>query len=336
MNFTTILEKLINRKDLDSNEARFSFQEIINGRVPATQIAAFLTALRIKGETTKEIFEFVKIMQESAVLLDTNIQNIVDTAGTGGDGNCTFNISTCAALVACGAGVKIAKHGNRSVSSKSGSADVLEELGINIQITKETAEKQLEEIGITFLFAPLFHPAMKSVTLVRKELGFKTVFNILGPLTSPAGAKRQLIGVYDKTVIKKLAEVAQLLGNKKTLLVTSNMDEISNSQDTEIYEVTNDVIKNYTISPEDFGFKKNPIETLQIKDKTESARIIMDVLKGNSSSARDVVLLNAGAAIYVSGMASTITHGIKLAEKSIDSESALEKLNQLRGTHGYS
>lgn len=336
MGFTSILEKLIDRQDLDSAEAQFSFQEIMKGTVTSTQIAAFLTALKSKGESIDELFEFVTVMRKNAVLLDTKIKNIVDTAGTGGDGTGTFNISTCAAFVAAGAGVKIAKHGNRSVSSKSGSADVLEELGVNLQISKETAEKQLKEIGITFLFAPLFHPAMKQVAVVRKELGFKTVFNYLGPLTNPAGAKRQLIGVSDKKALKKLAEVSRLLKTERTLLVNSDIDEISISQKTDVCEVSYDKIKNYAIAPEDFGLKRSPIETIRITYTKESARMILAVLKGVPGPARDVVLLNAGAAAYAGGIAKSIATGITVAEKSIDSGNAFEKLNQLRvNTNGY-
>jgi len=330
MEFLQILHKLIDKENLTDDEAAFALEEIMQGKINNAQIAAFLTGLKIKGESIEEIAAFVKIMRKNAINFFPKVKNLVDTAGTGGDGSKTFNISTCAAFVAAGAGANVAKHGNRAASSKSGSADVLEELGIN-SITEPTiAEKQLEGIGITFLFAPAFHHAMKFVAPVRKELGFKTVFNILGPLTNPAGAKRQLIGAYDKSLLKKLAEVLKLLGTEKTLLVSSDIDEISICSETELYEITNGEIKNYNIIPEDFGFKRASLDAIRVEDKTKSAEVLLNVLKGRDGAARDIVLLNSGAAIYASGIANNIQQGISLAEKSIDSGKALEKLELLR------
>ncbi|MBS3067071.1 anthranilate phosphoribosyltransferase [Candidatus Micrarchaeota archaeon] len=330
MEFLQILHKLIDKENLTDGEAAFALEEIMQGKINNAQIAAFLTGLKIKGESIEEIAAFVKIMRKNAINFFPKVKNLVDTAGTGGDGSKTFNISTCAAFVAAGAGANVAKHGNRAASSKSGSADVLEELGIN-SITEPTiAEKQLEGIGITFLFAPAFHHAMKFVAPVRKELGFKTVFNILGPLTNPAGAKRQLIGAYDKSLLKKLAEVLKLLGTEKTLLVSSDIDEISICSETELYEITNGEIKNYNIIPEDFGFKRASLDAIRVEDKTKSAEVLLNVLKGRDGAARDIVLLNSGAAIYASGIANNIQQGISLAEKSIDSGKALEKLELLR------
>ena len=330
MEFLQILHKLIDKENLTDDEAAFALEEIMQGKINNAQIAAFLTGLKIKGESIEEIAAFVKIMRKNAINFFPKVKNLVDTAGTGGDGSKTFNISTCAAFVAAGAGANVAKHGNRAASSKSGSADVLEELGIN-SITEPTiAEKQLEGIGITFLFAPAFHHAMKFVAPVRKELGFKTVFNILGPLTNPAGAKRQLIGAYDKSLLKKLAEVLKLLGTEKTLLVSSDIDEISICSETELYEITNGEIKNYNIIPEDFGFTRSSLDAIRVEDKTKSAEVLLNVLKGRDGAARDIVLLNSGAAIYASGIANNIQQGISLAEKSIDSGKALEKLELLR------
>src|SRR3989338_660743 len=330
MEFLQILHKLIDKENLTDDEAAFALEEIMQGKINNAQIAAFLTGLKIKGESIEEIAAFVKIMRKNAINFFPKVKNLVDTAGTGGDGSKTFNISTCAAFVAAGAGANVAKHGNRAASSKSGSADVFEELGIN-SITEPTiAEKQLEGIGITFLFAPAFHHAMKFVAPVRKELGFKTVFNILGPLTNPAGAKRQLIGAYDKSLLKKLAEVLKLLGTEKTLLVSSDIDEISICSETELYEITNGEIKNYNIIPEDFGFTRSSLDAIRVEDKTKSAEVLLNVLKGRDGAARDIVLLNSGAAIYASGIANNIQQGISLAEKSIDSGKALEKLELLR------
>lgn len=334
--FSFILAKLIAKKDLQQEEAEFALQEIMHGKINNSQIAAFLTALKIKGETFEEIAALAETMRKNAITLNPKVNQLIDTAGTGGDNSRTFNISTCAAFVACGAGAGVAKHGNRAASSKSGSADVLEKLGINISIDSKTAEKQLEAIGITFLFAPAFHPAMKHVAPVRKELGFKTVFNILGPLTNPASAKRQLIGVYDKLLLKKMAEVLKILKTEKALVVSSDIDEISLSDDTKIYEISNNEIKNYTIRPEDFGFKRASLDSIRVEDKSKSAETILNVLKGEISTARDIVLLNAGAALYVSSIANSIKQGVSLAQKSIDSGKAMEKLKLLGDYHGYS
>ena len=350
MEFLQLLNKLMTKKDLLEEEVAFALEEIMYGKINNSQIAVFLTALKIKGETEKEIAAFAKVMRKNAIKIEPKVSSLVDTSGTGGDGSKTFNISTCAAFVAAGAGASVAKHGNRAASSKSGSADVLEELGVNILSDAKNVKKQLETIGIAFLFAPAFHPAMKHVASVRKELSFKTIFNVLGPLTNPANAKRQLIGVYpepnkkfgsaysqpandceyDKSLLKKLADVLKLLKTEKTLLVSSDIDEISISSETEVYEVASGEIKNYSIEPEDFGFKRTGLDVIRVEDKTKSAEVILSVLKGKNGPATDIVLLNAGAAIYASGIANNIKQGISLAEKSIDSGNALAKLELLR------
>lgn len=331
MEFSEIMDKLLEKKDLQEKEAAFALQEIMQGRINNSQIAAFLTTLKIKGETTEEIVAFAKTMKENALKMVPKTNHLIDTAGTGGDGSRTFNISTCAAFVAAGAGASVAKHGNRAASSKSGSADVLEELGVKIQVDPPKAVQQLEDIGIAFLFAPSFHPAMKHVAPVRAELGFKTVFNILGPLTNPAGARRQVIGVYDKSLLKKMADVVQRLGTERTLIVSSDMDEISVSAETNVFEVSGKNIKEYTTSPEDFGFERADPNSLRVETKAESAKMILDVLNGAQGPARDVILLNSGAAIFVSGIASSISEGIDLAKQSIDSGKAMQKLEQLKG-----
>lgn len=329
--FIRILEKLLERKDLDEEEVAFALEKIMFGEVNNAQISAFLTALEIKRESVPELIAFVKTMRRNAVTIAPRVRNLVDTAGTGGDNSSTFNISTCAAFVAAGCGASVAKHGNRAVSSKSGSADVLEELKVKIDLNPEIVQSQIEKIGIGFLFAPLFHPAMKNIAMVRKELGFKTVFNMLGPLTNPAGAKRQLIGVYDSKVLDTLVEVMKILGTEKTLIVSSDIDELSVSEDTHVLEIAGGDVKKYTLCPEEFGFKRVSIDQIRVNCKEESAKLILDILDGkNSESARDVILLNAGAAAYASGLAASIKSGITLAEKSIDSGKALEKLELLR------
>lgn len=329
MEFLTILNKVIAGSNLSEQEAAAALQQIMEGKINATQMAAFLTALKVKGETAEEIAAFAKTMRKNGIRIAPGVKHLVDTAGTGGDGSRTFNISTCAAFVTAGTGACVAKHGNRAASSQSGSADVLEELGVAIQMDPKTAERQLEQIGIAFLFAPVFHPAMKHVAPVRRELGFKTIFNILGPLTNPAGAKRQLIGVYDKMLLEKMAEALKLLGTEKALLVSSDVDEISISSETNVVEVAGIGITSYTLSPEELGFKRTGIGALQVKDRKESAEVIRKVLKGEQGPARDIVLLNAGAAIYASGIVKDIPAGIRLAEKSVDSGKAMEKLNAL-------
>jgi len=328
------LKKLLQMKDLTEDESALALEYIMQGNANNSQIAAFLTALRIKGETVDEIVGLVKTMRKYSkkVTLTKKPEtgNLLDTAGTGGDGSKTFNISTAAAFVAAGAGAVLAKHGNRAASSKSGSADVLEELGVDIDINEEIAKKQLEKMGITFLFAKSYHPAMRFVAPVRKELGFRTIFNVLGPLTNPADAKRQVIGVYDKGIMKKMAEALAKLGTEKTVFLSSDIDEFSISTETSVIEVAGKEIKEYILAPEDFGIERGKIGELQVVDRIESAGVIINVLEGKPGAARDVVVLNAGAAIYACGLAGTIKEGTKLAEKSIDSGKALEKLDALR------
>lgn len=333
--FSLLIQKILEKKDLNGRETRFAFNELTSGKAGCIRAAAFLTALKAKGETAEEVTFFAKEMKEKAVKV-TGIcaERLVDTAGTGGDGKKTFNVSTCTAFVASGAGAVVAKHGNRAASSASGSADVLEELGVNMSKSPETARGELENFGISFLFAPAFHPAMKNVARVRRELGFKTVFNILGPLTNPAGAERQLIGAYDDDTAGKIARALTLLGTKKALVVSSDTDEISVSTETQVREVSGENVKKYVLTPEEFGFKITEITGLLAEDKKQSAKTIVKVLNGKSEgSVRNIVLLNAGAAVYASGVATSISQGISLAEKSIDSEKALEKMELLRNGH---
>lgn len=329
--FSQILGKLMVRTDLSAIDAESAMNAIMAGAVPNAQVAAFLTALKMKGETAEEIAAFARAMRKNMISIDPKCENLVDTCGTGGDGRCTFNISTCSAMVASACGAKVAKHGNRAASSKSGSADVLEELGIKIAVGPYEAKRMIETRGFAFLFAPAFHPAMKNVANVRKELGFRTVFNILGPLANPANAKRQVIGVFDKETAGKMFMALRILGTERALVVSSDTDEISISSDTEVCELNNGKITNYSVSPEDFGFKCADISELVVADKKESAGIILDVLGGKKNgAARDVVLLNAGATLYVGGIAANIQEGIALADKAIESGKAMEKLEELR------
>lgn len=333
--FNSILQKLLEKSDLSDKEAAFALGEIVDGRVNNAQTAAFLTALKVKGETVEEIVACARTMKARAVPIHCAANNLTDTAGTGGDGKGTFNVSTCAAIIAAGAGAAIAKHGNRSVSGKSGSIDALEKLGIAIPTSPQAAEAQLEMAGITFVFAQLFHPAMKNVAQARKELGFKTIFNLLGPLTNPANARRQLIGAYGMDALTKIAEAAKRLGTEKALIVTSDTDEISISAETNACEIANGEARQYTLKPEEFYIKRAPLNAIAAMDSAESAEIILGVLNGNSGPARDVAILNASAALYVAGRAESIKKGIRLAEESVDSGKAKAKLELLRESNGH-
>ena len=285
----------------------------------------------MKGETVDEIAGAAEALKSKATRIKSRYENIVDTCGTGGDSLHTFNISTAAALVAAGAGVAVAKHGNRSVSSKCGSADVLTSLGVNIDIPPELMEKCLYEVGISFLFAPKLHTSMRYVMGPRSEIGARTIFNILGPLTNPARTKRQLIGVYDKNLVQRVVDVLQVMGSEQIMAVYGyeGMDEISISGPTRVCELVHDQVFNYTLTPENFEMKSAPVSDIQVKTVAESKKMLLSVLKGKSSSALDVVILNAGAAIKVSGRVDSIWDGIKFARKSIESGNAYKVLENL-------
>jgi anthranilate phosphoribosyltransferase len=307
-------------------------EEIMTGRATQAQIGCILTALHMKGETIEEISGFAKVMREKASRIYPDVEMIVDTCGTGGDRLHTFNISTTVAFVVAGCGVAVAKHGNRSVSSKSGSADVLEALGVNINLSPEMVKKCIETTGIGFMFAPGFHSAMKHAIGARREIGIRTVFNILGPLTNPASANAQVLGVYEKGLTEALAEVLNNLGTKHALVVHGHdgLDEISTTTETTVSELKNGEVVTYTISPEQFGIARTTIENLRGGDAQANAKITEDVLKGEKGPFRDIVLINAAAALMTAGKAEDITDGIALAAESIDSGNALKKLEQLR------
>ena len=327
---TEALKKVIEFKDLNEEEAEAVMKEIMSGNAKPTQIAAILTALRMKGETIDEITAFAKIMREFSLKINPDVPKLLDTCGTGGDNLNTFNISTATAFVVS-VYVPVAKHGNKAVSSKSGSADVLEALGVNLNVPIERVKESIEKIGIGFLFAPNFHPAMKYATPVRRELGIRTVFNVLGPLTNPANANYQLMGVYDEALTEKLANVLKNLGLKGALVVHgSGMDEITTIGKTKISELKNGEVKSYYIEPEDFGIKRAKLEDIKGGDAEENAKIIRNIFEGEEVGAkRDIVVLNAAFALYIAEEAKDVEEGIKLAEKSIDSGKALKKLEDL-------
>ncbi|MEW6528884.1 MAG: anthranilate phosphoribosyltransferase [Candidatus Micrarchaeota archaeon] len=322
-----ILEKLIKKENLTAFESETIMNQMMEGTCSAAQTAGFLIALAMKGESIEEIAALARAMRAHAVQIHPNIRPLIDTCGTGGDCSNTFNISTTAAFIAAGAGVAIAKHGNRAVSGKCGSADVLEQLGVKM-LSPERTEKCIEKIGIGFMFAPLFHPAMKNVAPIRRELGVRTVFNILGPLTNPADANAQVLGVYDPNLTETIAEVLRILGTERALVVHSEgMDEIGLGK-TKISELKNKIVRTYYIEALDFGITKQDIPIVNFKE--ESAAVLLDVLKGVKGAAYDIALMNAAAVIYVGNKSESIAHGLRLARASVETGAAMEKLNALR------
>ena len=325
------IESVVMGKHLSDSVCRGVAREIMSGNTNDVQVASFLTSFRMKGETVEEIASFARAMREFCREISPKVDGVlVDTCGTGGDSLKTFNISTAAAFVVAGAGIPVAKHGNRSVTSKCGSADVLEALGVNMKLTPAQVETTIEKIGIGFMFAPTFHPAMKNVQTVRNELGVRTVFNILGPLTNPANAKAQVIGVYSEKSVLKIAHVLKELGCKRGLVVYgSGMDEISTIGPTNVAELKDGEITEYFVSQEDFGIAKAAQNDLYAKDIETAVRFTKDVLEGNPSPRLDIVLLNAAAGIMVSGMAETLEAGLKIARESVKYGKARKKLNEL-------
>jgi len=307
-------------------------QEILSGSVEMADMVAFLTSLSIKGETVQELTAAVKVMLKYVEPIIVDKPNILDTCGTGGDKKGTFNISTITALVASGAGVTVAKHGNRSVSSKCGSADILQALGVNINMDKEKIKKCLEDIGIAFLFAPNLHPAMRFVMPARKQIAQKTMFNILGPLINPARVTHQLLGVYSKTWAPLLAQVLHNLGTQHVLVVhgADGLDEVTTTDKTFVSEVIGGKLKNYEIAPKDFNLNMANARDLLGGSVEENLKIVEEVLAGKLGAKRDIVLLNAGCAIYAADKVTTIARGIELARDSIDSGQALKKLKLLK------
>lgn len=333
---TVALESILRGKHLERITAREAMGEIMDGKATAAQIGAFLAALRLKGEQVEEIIGFSQAMRERAVQVPLLAEGLVDTCGTGGDGADTFNISTAAAIVAASGGVKVAKHGNRAVSSKSGSADVLEALGVAITLTPASAADCLRQTNLCFLFAPLYHQAMKHAAGPRKELAVRTVFNLLGPLTNPAGAKRQLLGVYDAELLPVVAEVLRELGVERALVVAGadGLDELTVTGMSYVAELNHGEIKTYELAPEQFGLQHSGIEELRGGDAHLNASIIREVFAGKRNAARDIVLLNAGAILYLADRVPSIEAGVIRAAELIDQGEVLHKLEEIRQVAG--
>jgi anthranilate phosphoribosyltransferase len=325
------LGKVVEGGSLEAAEARAAFEEIMEGRVPPPRLAAFLVALRMRGETVTEIAAFARVMRERATPVRTGHARVIDTCGTGGDGRGTFNISTLAAIVAAAAGAPVAKHGNRSVSSRCGSADLLQGLGVAVDAPVEAVERALREIGLGFLFAPALHGAMRHAAPVRRELGLRTVFNLLGPLTNPAGARFQLLGVYDPDRLETLARVLRELGSERAMVVHGGgLDEITLHAETRVAELAGGEVRAYTLTPEDAGLKRARLEDLAGGDVGRNVAIAREILSGAPGPRRDVVLLNAAAALRVAGRAADLREGVALAARAIDAGEAGRLLDRLR------
>ena len=313
-------------------------QSLMSGVLSDDIIESYVLALNEKGVTAENIFDAATVMRQfSKQVVIQDKTHLVDTCGTGGDGIPTFNVSTLSAIVAASAGVKVAKHGGRSVSSKCGSADVLEVLGVNVNLTADKVASLVNEIGIAFMFAPNFHPAMRYAAPVRKKLGIRTIFNVLGPLANPALATRQVLGVYDKSLTQTMAEVLSKLGSEHVMVVhgEDGMDEISISSPTTVTELKNKTITTYTIQPNDFGLDVADLKTIQVENADASKAMMLDVLNGSQGPHRNITILNAGAAIYISGISSTLKEGIEKAASVIDHGLALKKLEALKvASHG--
>jgi len=326
------IKKVVDKIDLSFDESAAVMGEIMGGEATSSQISCLLTALRMKGETADEVTGFASKMRENAVKISTKYGNIVDTCGTGGDFSGTFNISTVSAIVAAAAGARVAKHGNRSASSKCGSADILEAMGVKIDLPPDKVKRSIEEIGIGFIFAPNFHPAMKYAGPSRKEIGIRTIFNILGPLTNPAGAKHQLLGVFSEKLTELMSLVLQNLGSTEVMVVhgMDGMDEITITDRTKISHLKNGNIKNYFIEPKSFRMNRCTKEELIGGTVNENIKIANDVLKGIEAGAkRDIVLLNTAAALVVGQIAKDINEGIAKAKEAIDRGAAFKKLEEL-------
>lgn len=330
--FSSILDRLVRGIDLQESEAEEALNQIISGEVPNEQIASFLTAMRTKGETTEELTAFVRVMREAAIKPDVKVDGAVDLCGTGGDSSGTFNISTASMFVVAGAGVPVLKHGNRSVSSKSGSADVLEELGAVIDLEKDEVEEVFNQAGLVFMFAPNFHPAMKHVMPARRRMGIRTFFNILGPLLNPAGVKRQIIGAYNRQVAREIAHILANLDTEFAYTVNAHdgLDEVSLCAQSEIFELNGRMVKEATtFDPRSLDFEWRDLETLQGGDAEYNANIIQSILDNTSTDAqRDVILLNAAFGIHASGKVDHLTEARELAEESLRSGQAKKALDR--------
>ncbi len=329
--FAPLLEKLHRRRDLTEAEASGAMAEIMDGRAQSSQIAALLVALAMKGERPAEIVGFARVMRDRAVKIDVPSGTVVDTCGTGGDRANTFNVSTVAALVVAACGLRVAKHGNRSVSSRCGSADVFESLGVKIDAPPAVVERTLDRAGIAFLFAPAFHPSMKHAAPTRRELGIRTAFNLLGPLTNPAAASRQVVGVPRPELTELVARALALLGSERAWVVhgADGLDEISSTGYTKVSEARNGSVRTFYLHPADVGLPKSAPAALRGGDPARNAAIARDVLAGARGAARDIVLLNAAAALLVAGRAKDLREGVRLAAEALDSGGARAVLERL-------
>jgi len=328
------LVKVIAGQSLNFNEAYKVMYSIMSGNENNSKIASLLTALKIKGETSEEVAGFVRAMREKVINIKCENERVIDVCGTGGDRSGTFNISTAVSFVVAGAGVNVAKHGNRSISSKSGSSDVLHELGVDVQLNPELSERALNEIGIAFLFAPLYHPAMKYVAPIRKELEFRSIFNILGPLTNPANVKRQLIGTFSDDTARLMTDAIKLLEMEKVSFLCTNdsFDEITLTDTTKVFEVNGDhSMYFFSLTNENFGFPKIELSQIQGGSAKENAEIINDVFSGKDEGpAYEVIIANASMALKTSGISNDLTECKQIAEESIKSGATLRKLNELK------
>ena len=324
------IEKAVSGHSLSLEEAAAVMREIMDGEATPAQLGAFLTALRLKGETAQEIAGMANVMREKALKVQVD-GTLVDTAGTGGDGKGSFNISTAAAFVAAASGLKVAKHGNRAASGSCGSADVLEALGVKIDLGPEGVKRCIEEVGFGFMFAPAFHPAMRYAAPVRREIGIRTVFNILGPLTNPAGAQCQLLGIADSSLGAVMAEALKLTGSQHSLVVhgQDGLDEFTLGANTQVWEVRDGSINSYTVSPEELDMLRVSVEELKGGDQEQNARILRRLFQGEQGLVRDVVLLNSAAVLMIGGKASALRDGIGLARDAIDSGQALNVVDAL-------
>jgi len=331
MNIQQAIKAVISRQDLSRDEMTDVMQQIMTGEATASQIGGFLVGLRMKTETVDEITAAASVMRELATKVETTSDYLVDTCGTGGDSSGSFNISTASAIVAAAAGAHVAKHGNRSVSSKSGSADVLEAAGVNLAVTPELVGQCIDEVGVGFLFAQNHHSAMRHAIGPRKEMAVRTIFNVLGPLTNPAAAPNQVIGVFAKELVEPVANVLQQLGSRHVMVVHAEdgMDEISISTSTFVAELKDDKVNSYQINPSDFGLQTSDISTIRVDGVTQSLAMINSVFDNKQGAAVDIVSLNAGAAIYVSGLAESHQQGVEMAQQAIANGSAKAVLDNL-------
>jgi len=331
MDMQQAIRAVTERRDLSSGEMTDVMRLIMTGQATPAQIGGFLVGLRMKGETVEEIAAAARVMRELATGVPVEGEHVVDIVGTGGDAAGTFNISTASCFVVAAAGGRVAKHGNRSVSSRSGSADVLEAAGVALDLTPAQVARCVEEVGVGFMFAPRHHSAMKHAIGPRREMGVRTLFNLLGPLTNPAGAPNQLLGVFADEWVRPLAEVLGELGSRHVLVVHSadGLDEISIAAETHVAELRNGVVETYTIEPEQFGLERGSLEDLRVDGPEESLALIRQVLAGEAGPARNIVLLNAGAALYAAGLAPDLEGGVEQAGRVIDSGAAARKLDDL-------